>query len=385
MKRLALFLDGTWNDPVDSTNVHTLHEQVSAVGPGGVEQRTKYLAGVGTKWTERVRGGAVGYGLSGIVMKGYDWLVDNYDDGDEIYIFGFSRGAFTARSVAGLVAKCGLRRRGSTTMDTEAIYARYKRGKELPALQDILFRQEHKGYVPTAEEQALIDSSRRVEIMMIGVWDTVGALGVPWTEAPWFGPKDFYFHSTQMSVLYRHAFHAMAIDEHRGAYAPTLWTRFTPDAADRNPSSAIPVERVEQRWFVGAHSNVGGGYTDDTLCRFPLAWLQRKAAGLGLAFDTTFAPTDADFDIEPVDSYAKFMRGLYRVIRFGRRFYRPIGADERVVRNGRSMPINEFIDASVFRRCQAKPEYRPDNLVEWAKRRGVDLTKAVPADGVSAT
>jgi len=127
MKRLALFLDGTWNDPEDKTNVFRLSNAVSGPKHGVNEQDSLYLTGVGVKLTERLRG-AFGLGLSDNVLEAYAWLAERYEDGDEIYLFGFSRGAYTARSVAGLIILCGLIRRGGK-LSSAQVYKRYQAGK----------------------------------------------------------------------------------------------------------------------------------------------------------------------------------------------------------------------------------------------------------------
>jgi len=104
-KRLALFFDGTWNEPADHTNVRRLRLMLADRGTDGVLQESFYDEGVGTRWYDRLSGGAFGAGLSDNVRSGYRWLIERYDRGDEIFVFGFSRGAFTARSLAGLVAR----------------------------------------------------------------------------------------------------------------------------------------------------------------------------------------------------------------------------------------------------------------------------------------
>ena len=107
-KRLALFLDGTWNVVADNTNVWRMKSLCAPVGTDGVRQLIYYNPGVGTQFGSRVLGGMLGYGLSDVVIESYEWLIDHYEEGDDIFIFGFSRGAYTARSLAGLIAKCGL-------------------------------------------------------------------------------------------------------------------------------------------------------------------------------------------------------------------------------------------------------------------------------------
>lgn len=381
-KRLALFLDGTWNDPDDGTNVRALHDQVINGVVNGTEQVPYYRKGVGTDRFKKLIGGAVGAGLSENVLHGYNFLVEQYQDDDEIYVFGFSRGAYTARSIVGVIIKCGLLRRG-TAMSSEEIYDRYRRGKEATPLYALELLDPAERAKLGEPEKRLMECSRRVGIKMVGVWDTVGALGVPWTEMPLIGRRNFYFHNTNLSVLIEHAYHAMGVDEHRGPYKPTLWTKFTPEKPDPKPGAAIaaalaaaarwPPQKVEQRWFIGAHSNVGGGYRDDALKRLPLAWLQEKADECGLKFAKKFEMTGDEYRTPPVDSYGKFMWGVYRIARLGKRFKRTIGEGRRPVLRGFSESIRETIDGSVFRRYQEFPGYRPTNLTDWAKKKGVNL------------
>jgi uncharacterized protein (DUF2235 family) len=380
MKRLALFMDGTWNDEADRTNVLRLFELSASHGAGGAQQRAKYIPGVGTKWHERITGGAVGRGLSDNVLEAYRWLHKHYDwespEPDQIFLFGFSRGAYTARSVAGLIATCGLMRPGAP-FDVQWLYQRYRDRKQQaePIYRLEYFRQSGERKL-TPDEERLLEHSRRVDIHMIGVWDTVGALGIPWTGMPLIGKRAFYFHNPNLSVINKHAFQALAIDEHRQPYKPTLWTVFQPKAKSGSP--AIPgLERCEQRWFAGAHSNVGGGYQNDTFPEEPLAWMQSKAASLGLGFSSQVVPSAGAYSIKPVDSYAKFMGGAYRLATFGARYYRPIGIEKNPVKGGWSYPVNEWIDGSVFERCRRDPEYRPPNLLEWQRRRGLPAVEQI--------
>jgi uncharacterized protein (DUF2235 family) len=372
MKRLALFLDGTWNDPDDHTNVRDLFDAVRQETIDGVQQLAYYRKGVGTEWYNRLVGGTVGAGLSDNVRHAYEWLVRNYEDGDEIFIFGFSRGAYTARSIAGVIINCGLLRQGADMSVTD-IYGRYAQGKKSTPLYNLLRLPDAERNALGEPEKRLLRASRRVEIKMIGVWDTVGALGVPWTEAPLIGRRNFFFHNTNLSMLIEHAYHALAIDEHRGPYKPTLWTKFIPAVPDPPRTTQIREPIVEQRWFIGAHSNVGGGYAKDTLRRIPLAWLQRKASECGLKFSQPLALSGEEFRTVPVDSYGNFLHGAYRVLRLGKRFHRPIGAGRRAVQRGFSEPIKETIDASVFQRVGAFPDYRPENLKKWAEQKGKSL------------
>jgi uncharacterized protein (DUF2235 family) len=358
MKRLAIFLDGTWNDPADDTNVSRLHDLVAPQDRTGISQVCHYDPGVGTEPFTRLLGGAFGEGLSRNVRDAYRFLVNNYDAGDEVYVFGFSRGAYTARSLGGLIDFCGLLQK-EAPLSIEEVYDRYRK------------RLDHEASIDHDAELQRV--SRKIPIRLMGVWDTVGDLGIPWT-VPLIGQQAFCFHNPNLSSIYEHAFQALAVDENRAAYTPTLWTAPAPGATAR-------LERVEQRWFIGAHADVGGGYKDDPLSFIPLGWMQGKAAALGLAFKASVTvPVDA-WKTRPADSYTKFLGGLYRVFKLGRRFWRPIGCDRRKVQGAWSYPVNETIDASVFRRFQSG-DYRPQNLLDWAERTGVDLARmsGTPSD-----
>jgi uncharacterized protein (DUF2235 family) len=368
MANIAIFLDGTWNDPKDQTSVFRLKESLDVNPVGPAPQHCYYAVGVGVKRFEKFRGGAFGMGLSEHVLDAYKWLVAHYAEGDRIFIFGFSRGAYTARSLAGLIARCGLLYPPFAAR-ADAIYARYRQDKNVARLDELEHIRRHAQRPLTPDEERLLKESRRVEIEMIGVWDTVGALGIPWSAAPVFGPKDYYFLNTRPSVLYRHCFHALAIDEHRGPYQPTLWTRFVPEDTRPETVTGPAPEHFEQRWFIGAHSNVGGGYGDDDVLRNPpLIWMQEKAEKLGLRFTRKFALTGREAMAEPAKSYEQFMHGLYRIAMLGQRTYRTIGAGPAKVKGGWSVPINETIDSSVFESCRQRGTV-PKNLAEWAGRK----------------
>jgi uncharacterized protein (DUF2235 family) len=371
-KRLALFLDGTWNVVADNTNVWRMKSLCAPRGADGLTQLVYYNSGVGTQFGSRVRGGMFGYGLDQVVIDSYEWLIDHYEDGDEIFIFGFSRGAYTARSLAGLVAKCGLLMPGAP-LGVNQIYRRYHLGSEARTLWT-LYAEQQAGTAGalSVEEQWMLKYSPRVPIKLVGVWDTVGALGVPAFHIPGISRASFGFLHTGLRIPIQHGFHALAVDEHREAFAPTLWTKHeTATAPERSLSS------VEQRWFVGAHANVGGGCESDLLAQLPLRWMMAKASALGLAFRSDVA-LDGDMVIAPIsDSFGEFMHGFYRLAKLGQPYYRPIDRSAAGEHN-----VNETIDASVFERWRQDPTYRPQNLVEWSQRHGTEiasLTKPVLA------
>ncbi len=365
-KRLAVFLDGTWNDTDDNTSVWRLRSLCAPVGKDGLTQLVFYDPGVGTQMGERLTGGIFGVGIDQNVRKGYEWLVENYEDGDDIFIFGFSRGAFTARSLAGLLSICGLVRAGAP-LGVGQLYTRYKQVDRNRRSIRKLAELATSGTAPQSiEEKWLLRFSRPVDILMVGVWDTVAALDVPGNAQ-----HEFLDPNLRHDVL--HAFQAMAVDENRHKFAPTLWTQSSPDA-DGLPVIKRDFTEVEQRWFVGAHANVGGGYPCDSLPQISLRWLAEKAETLGLTLRDDIEVESGSEPAPIADSYASFLDGIYRVL--SPRFYRPIG-DAPQSRDGYWVAtINETIDASVFRRWQADRNYRPKGLADWAARVGFDLTTA---------
>ena len=373
MKRLALFLDGTWNKPDDNTNVYRAWQLISDTDATGNTQRRYYHLGVGTRWRDRFLGGVTGYGLDANLRDAYQWLVGEYEQGDAIYLLGFSRGAYTARSLAGLIARCGLLWPGSM-FSVPQIFERYRQGKDAPALyeMELGFRKPRPN---VEEDELLLQQSRLVDIEFIGVWDTVRALGLPGRIGQEITGKSNYFHSTNPSVRYRNMYQALAVDENRPAYRETLWTLFQPK--DGPAPTLKPDQSLEQRWFVGAHCNLGGGYRNDPLAQLPLKWLLDKAEGTGLRFKRPPQMSGDEYLADPVDSYGTFLKGVYRLLTLNHRYFRTIGGDPVPTRGtenpGLSCPVNETIDASVFEHWKARPHYRPKNLRDWADRRGKNL------------
>jgi uncharacterized protein (DUF2235 family) len=361
VKRIALFLDGTWNNVDDNTNVFRLKSLCSK----STEQLCYYSAGVGTQTGEHLSGGMFGIGINDEVEQAYEWLVEHYEPDAQLFIFGFSRGAFTARSLAGFISKCGLLKPGSP-VSMKQLYERYRKGDATSILA-----LTHKDVAGLPQEDQWIKKyARTIPIWFQGVWDTVGALGVPVPWMPNVSKADFAFLETDLRINDTHAYHALAIDEHREAFAPTLWTKVTPKQGDTFAPRAL--DKVEQRWFVGAHANVGGGYPNDLLAQLPLKWLMSKAVSHGLWFNDG-VDTDGDENTCPIhDSFAEMAGGVYKIAHLGKPFYRTIGAEPVDSGSAVTTTINETIDASVFDRWRKDPDYRPDNLGDWAKRRNVD-------------
>ena len=334
MKRIVLHFDGTWNKPADErlppgerveTNVIRFHDSVAARGPDGIEQIRWYDKGVGAHWYDRFVGGALGTGLEINILEGYEFLARNYAPGDEVYVLGFSRGAFTARSLVGLVRNCGLVTGSFVGQKAAIAYGIYRtRGDGPDSKTARAFRAQ---------------CSRDVRIHFLGVWDTVGVLGIPLNVLAGFNADFYQFHDTKLSGIVDRAYHAIALDEHRKDYDVCLW----------DPTEET-TQTLEQRWFVGAHSDVGGGYSDRQLSDITLRWMQEKAieAGLGL---TTVDVLPENCRGVCTDSYAEFLDGLYA--RLNPRRLRKV----LTTRFG-----CETIDPSIGQRRECDPTYRPPNL-----------------------
>jgi uncharacterized protein (DUF2235 family) len=366
MRRLAIFLDGTWNTLNNNTNVWRLKSLTSETA----DQRVYYSQGVGTRRGESARGGVSGWGIDDEIIEAYTWLIQNFDDGDEIFIFGFSRGAYTARSLSGLICKCGVLRLGAP-LSIEQLYARY-RIYDAPTIRSLLGKPLPAD--ASIEEQWLTKYSRPTKVRFVGVWDTVGSLGLPVASAAGKIRK-YRFLDTHLRLDNDYAFHALALDEHRHNFEPTLWTRTVKSGQQAPPDR--PIVHVEQRWFVGAHGNVGGGYASDPLAQRPLKWLMDKAAGLGLVFREPVVIDQTQTAPPVTDSYSTFAYGLYRFV--SRPFYRPVGPPPDAGTAATTARINETVDGSVFDRWRADATYRPPNLDAWAKGKGVDPGKLIGA------
>ncbi len=360
-KRLAVFLDGTWNSVDTNTNVWRMRSLCAPISKDGKPQLVYYSVGV-----NGFLGGAVGQGLDDNIRLAYEWLIENYREGDEIFIFGFSRGAYTARALAGLIAIDGLLQQGSP-IGVNELFDRYKRGDEGTIWTLNQMQRDGDTAKMTPQERWLLKYARPVNIKVVGVWDTVGSIGIPAGDFTGISSKQFDYLQTGLRLPIQNGYHALAIDEHRAKFAPTIWDVHRSTAKPRSLSS------VEQRWFVGAHANVGGGYETDLLAQPPLRWLMKKAESQGLTFRSEVDLDGDDVTAQIKDSYKEFMYGAYSVV--SRPFFRTIGAAPDVRDDGTHTNVNETIDANVFKRWRADPTYRPQNLVEWAQHKHVDPSK----------
>ena len=268
-KRLVVCCDGTWNDSDNGTGYTNVSRLAWAIKPvderSGTTQIVFYQSGVGTDGdlTSRLGGGALGLGLSHNIRDAYAFVCNNYMSGDEIFLFGFSRGAYTARSIGGLIGYAGLLGK----QDLDRFFELWDGYKE-----------------PDKDDRAAalkkFPARSSVSIKVIGVWDTVGSLGIP-ADLERFDILNFRryygFHDTDLGARVEHAFHALALDERRKNFVPTLWKQ----TADGRKNGQV----LKQVWFAGVHSNVGGGYKEHGASDIPLAWMASEVAPfLGIDF-----------------------------------------------------------------------------------------------------
>lgn len=340
-QRLILLFDGTWNDPTNQTNVYRIAGHILEYDES-VRQKFFYDPGVGTGNLDQLRGGVFGYGLSKNLIQGYEWLAKRYTDLDEIWVFGYSRGAYTARSLVGLIRKCGLLRIVTPKLleEAENIY----RDKKLHPDSEQC-REFRLNYGRDAEPP---------RIRFIGVWDTVGALGIPGTNISESGR--YAWHDTTLSSHTDYAYQAVALDEHRFAYDVSLWTS---DDGLKKPKNI----EVEQRWFIGAHSNVGGGNgSSDLLADISLQWMMEKASSAGLKMRNFTARNDA-WKSNPTDSYKNFVKGVYAIFRSIKTFGN--GRHYRSFKTGKDgkPAVNVTVDQSVWLKWKDEVHYRPRTLL----------------------
>ena len=259
-KRIIFCSDGTWDNPSNNTNVFKMYKAINV----NTSQIAYYDDGVGADGSliQKLIGGALGSGLSQKIKKGYQDIASVYEKGDEIFLFGFSRGAYTVRSLAGMIAICGLPTKNFTDEMVCKAFEAYREIDKRAALLTAL-----------NTTYDLFDA----KITMIGVWDTVGSLGIPALYGG-ISAKLYGFLDTALHPDIQHAYHALAIDERRIEFPPTLW------------DSPTAGQTLEQVWFCGVHCDVGGSYPEDSngsaLSELTLAWMMSKAAALGLNFET---------------------------------------------------------------------------------------------------
>jgi uncharacterized protein (DUF2235 family) len=344
MKHIVLSCDGTWNriDTRLPSNALRIARAVLPEAPDGTTQVVCHVDGVGsgrgTGWLARVTdamlGGALGFGLMDNVLEAYRFLVFNYAPGDRVFLFGYSRGAFTSRSLVGLIRNCGLLQRNALSLLPKALdfYRARNEDTHPNSPQARAFRERY----------AIGGADHFPDLAYLGVWDTVGSLGIPahllW--ARWLN-RAFAFHDTNLTGKVAAARHAVAIDERKRTFQPALWRNL----AELNALAGAP--RYQQIWFPGDHGCVGGSASLQ-LANEALLWVAAGAmeAGLVLSPDRIVSWTDDRDASAPIPIRSGTLRDL---VSFG-----------HCDRSGpEGLPD---LSPAAIRRWHLDPAYRPGSL-----------------------
>lgn len=361
MKRIVVLCDGTWNSP---DNVDTTHLPELALSLQTSEtQVVKYFSGVGVnddarfetilgRTVNRVLGGATGSGLGAKVKAAYTAIAEVYEDGDEIYLFGFSRGAYTARSVAGMIRKCGIVDDTSPSGIRRAFRLYRKSGArnhpDKPHIQSKRAEISPRFATSPKDQAARPTPVPLVNIAYVGVWDTVGARGIPvalfgFVASLW--NRQYQFHDMALSSLVKAARHAVAVDERRVFYKPALWDNVAKLNERADPSGRN--HPIAQIWFVGDHAIVGGSAQTDQLSRFPMIWVTEGAGAI--TYRPGQKPSAKGADHKFASERLTNPRGIYRIAQ-NLLDWRDGPADESEVHH------------STLNRLKDVPDYRPPPL-----------------------
>jgi uncharacterized protein (DUF2235 family) len=320
MKNIVICCDGTWNSYTTQypSNVVRVAE---AAGVDSSRQPVYYDSGIGTSGTrlQRLIDGATGRGLSRNILEAYRRLIDWFEEDDRIFLFGYSRGAYTVRSLAGLIRKCGILRRENAALANQA-YALYRDASRDPCSQ--------------AAKSFRDSNAMTTNAYFVGAFDTVGTLGIPLALLAGFNRRKFRFHDLSLSRRIKYGYHAVAVDEHRLHFKPALWQ-----------NRPAPGQTIEQAWFPGAHGNIGGGVQDTRLSHITLHWMLTKAARAGLLL------TDNALDLhgDPRGTLYSSRHGIYALYP---KHDRHIGTTP-----------TESVHESVYERINSCPDYNPCNIV----------------------
>ncbi|MDX2276302.1 MAG: DUF2235 domain-containing protein [Hyphomonadaceae bacterium] len=397
MKRIIVCMDGTWqslNQPKltnigilarsiahrqtrpDGSQVHQIVIYTHGVGSSMGALSRRSLLEVASESFARLTGGALGAGLEDGILDTYLRLAFNYEDGDEIYIFGFSRGAFAARRLAGMINTAGIVSRRHVDRAREGFRLYYSKPHHDAPEQERLehaakaaeFRREYgKGRRNADGTRLKTDDVQR--ITYLGVFDTVaqrGASDVVASFMPWNDPQRFKFRSYRVCDNVLFARHAVAIDESRLGFPVMLWDNLEEANARRGQRAYL------QRWFVGTHGDVGGG-EGSPLAAAALKWIAEGASEAGLRFYATYGADTSPLDDALAEAGLVFDRAITRptLVKALQPINYPLRA--RKIWSSKARPsladAEAILDASVMRRMTAKlkPRYRPSALRPFQK------------------
>ena len=318
MKRIALFLDGTWQSKSQNSNVYKMYklctdDSIIKYYDGGVGS-TKSL------W-DKFSGGVFGSGVQTNIIEAYDFLKQHHEEGDEIFVYGFSRGAFTARSLVGFLDLVGLSGKHSK-LSTKKLFNLYKE-RNYDVISNLI----------------VWEMTEHVKVQMIGAFDTVKSIGSPLNIGGI--NKKWKFHNSSLCENTKNAFHAIAINERRDNFKPVLWT-------EKND-----VQVVAQRYFAGDHCDIGGGHEGDDMASLAsLNWMIKKSIECGLTINKS---EEIQHVLLPEihDSYDDMFFGLYSKL------------SKPYTRKIESSTLGVEIDYSVTHRLKHDPKYKPVNLLTY--------------------
>lgn len=337
MANIVVCADGTWNRPEEDlqadfpTNVLRLARAIKPAS-GATKQQVFYDWGLGS-YHDKLMGGGIGRGIHKNILDGYRYIVQNYAPGDKLYLFGFSRGAYTVRALCGLINNCGIVKRADAGLIAGAwrLYKSPAKQNMPGAKAAVAFRETHS------------HKSRKVHF--VGVWDTVGALGIPFSLMGLFDSDD-EFYDTKMGSNVAIARHALAIDEQREDFEPTIW----------QPRPGVDLKQV---WFAGVHSDIGGSYPPDKqtglrASDLSLDWMVSQARQAGLLIEPHLKASLTD------GKKATLHKSRKHVFRLRAALHRSLELDT----------IPTLVHPSVKFRYEHDPTYRPPQLEELVNAKG---------------
>ncbi|MBF0340604.1 MAG: DUF2235 domain-containing protein [Magnetococcales bacterium] len=359
MKNIVICSDGTSNKGGDGkdTNVFKVYQNVDKNKPEGVDKNNHqvvfYDQGVGTQSNKIIKAisAGVGTGFEKNVMDGYRFLCEHYAPGDKVFLFGFSRGAATVRSLAFMVQMCGIVKYTEHGCDAR--------------IDEALERYQAHRPMDAAWCEWVHDMERPIHFL--GIWDTVSALGFPehmtgamkclFNGLDWLFDKvwPFKYHRYQANKAVRHVYHALAIDDTRVTFRPMVW---------REVDQHDGPETVEQVWFAGAHSDVGGGYERTGLSSQALYWMMKWAEHHGLRFEDGAMETAAN-DVDVNDVLHNPRDGAAMLFRYSARDIEALCHGHGTNTKGRKVePGKVKVHASVFERMAniSSNDYAPSML-----------------------
>ena len=335
-RNLVFISDGTLSSlrAGTETNAGMLYRLLTETGRNPYQQYD-YDPGVQGSGLRKWFNAATGMGINLTICQGYGFLASRYRPGDRIYLFGYSRGAYAVRSLAGMIGSVGLlRQEHATERNIKRAFRLYELNGEMVRSQaraDFIGQKCHD----------------HVPVELVGVWDTVRTLGLPYPVLSRMAQMATEFHDHALGDHIRHGYHALAIDEDRTAFAPILWQR-----------SPHWQGRLEQTWFAGVHGDVGGNIGDHTAARpaanIPLNWMLRRAEQHGLILPEGW---EGRFPEDPAAPQIGNRTGMARMFIFRRR--RAAGGGD-----------GEVIHLSIRARMAALPGYRPIGKIDVGERWG---------------